>query len=85
MRAYLEALLNVEPNGESGFVYGDGKKLYMELDLEDVDADGDWIEESELVNCISAHIPYAFLTKENKHLYLRCILADRSTSKLAGV
>jgi len=70
LRAYLKSIPDVEPSGENGFVYGDGKNLYMELDLEDVDAEGDWMETSELVNCISVHIPYAFLTTENKKLYL---------------
>ncbi len=68
LRAYLNSLPDIESNGERGFVYGDGKSLYMEL--EDVDAEGDWIKESELVNCISVHIPYAFLTIENKKLFL---------------
>lgn len=79
LRAYLKSLPDVEPNGDRGFVYGDGNNLYMELDLEDVDAEGDWIEESERVNCISVHIPHAFLTIENKKLYLGVSLqiADR--------
>jgi len=74
LRAYLKSLPDIESNGERGFVYGDCKSLYMELDLEDVDAEGDWIEESELVNCISVHIPYAFLTIENKQRCLSVIL-----------
>ena len=70
LQAYLMSLSNVEMNGTNSYVYGNGKRLYMELDLEEVDAEGNWIEESELVNCISVHIPYAFMTSENKRQYL---------------
>jgi hypothetical protein len=74
LRAYLRSIPDVEPNGKIGFLYGRSKSLYMELDLEEVDPEGDWIEESEQVNCISVHIPYAFLTTENQNLYLSVVL-----------
>ena len=81
----LRAFLATRPERRSGtlhqFVYGDGQAYYMEIDLESVSADGDSRQaagpEAEQVNCIRAHIPYAYWgeTEAAQRPYLEICLA----------
>lgn len=59
----VAAISDVRPNGSSGFVLERGDDVWMEIDLEAVNDQGDSIETpvdktpSE-INCIRFHVPY---------------------------
>lgn len=60
-------LPNVEMNGERGLVLDDPPSRWMEIDLETVSEEGDFLEEeanSLQINCVSLHVPYAFYRSE---------------------
>lgn len=61
---FIATLRRVQPNGERGFVLSEGKRIWMEIDLEEVNDEGDILddyESSTIVNCVRLHIPYPML------------------------
>lgn len=72
LRAFLDSLPKVSPNGDRSYAFGDGKRQWMEIDPEYVSEDGDWLEEfenSDTVNCVRLHVPYQFLGNQPERDY----------------
>ncbi len=72
---------NVEPNGPMGFVFQLEHDVWMELDIEWVDEEGDMVDETEdslpeKVNCINFHVPYAFADNLSLHMALALKVAN---------
>jgi hypothetical protein len=67
--AFIAALPYITPNGSIGFLYEVDDHSYMEIDLELVDAEGDWLGDisPDTVNCIRAHIPYPYMLPGHNH------------------
>jgi len=66
VHAMVSVFPDIEPNGPGGFVLKRGDELYMEIDAELVNVEGDNIEEdlsnpAPEVNCVNFHIPHAFI------------------------
>ena len=77
LRDFLEALPRVSPNGDRCYSFGDSKRQWMEIDLEYVSEDGDWLEEfanSDTINCVRVHIPYQFLGSQPDRDYFPTVL-----------
>ena len=69
LAAFIATLPNVKPNGTSGFVLDDPPARWMEIDLELVSEDGDYIGDEEGasetdINCLRLHIPYGFFREK---------------------
>ena len=78
LRDFISHLPNVRPNGERGLVLRADDRLWMEIDLEAVDEQGDVLDEcvtSPIVNCVRLHIPYAFLGQPPHQEYFAAALA----------
>ncbi len=79
LRSFIGRLENVQPNGDWGFAFGDSKSAWMEIDLEVVSEEGDFLEdalrEDTGINCIRLHIPYGFLGDDWQQTYLPAALA----------
>ena len=67
--AFIAELPHITPNGSIGFLYEVDDHSYMEIDLELVDAEGDWLGASspDTINCIRAHIPYPYMLPGHNH------------------
>ena len=78
LRSFIGQLQGVKPNGDWGFAFGDSKSVWMEIDLEVVSEEGDYLEdgspEESGINCIRLHIPYQFST-DWQQTYLPAALA----------
>jgi len=63
--AFIASLPDIIENGPIGFTYEAGDHYYMEIDLELVDADGNWTdnESPDSINCIRMHIPYRHMQR----------------------
>jgi hypothetical protein len=57
----LAELPGVRANGSRCLVFEDGERLRMEIDLEFLDDEGTALEDSDSINSIALHIPYAHL------------------------
>ena len=79
LRSFVEQLENVKPNGEWGFALGKGKSNWMEIDLEVVSDEGDYLgdvsPDRRGINCVRLHIPYSFLNDGWQQIYLPTALA----------
>lgn len=69
LESFIENLPQIIPNGERGVCYQDGDDYHMEIDLDLVSDEGDIIADGadstiDKINCIEAHIPYAFLNEK---------------------
>lgn len=73
LAAFLAQLPSVRRADRPQFILDEKPKRWMEISLETVDEDGNWIEEDGKVydstNCIRLHIPYAFLGKRPEQDY----------------
>ncbi len=70
LRDFLVSFPGLAENGEHNFSFGDAKALWMEIDLEQVDEEGDAMDDDgEAVNCISCHVPYDFWDNQKKAAY----------------
>lgn len=69
LKTFIASLPGLVANGEHGFVYGDGRELWMEIDLEFVEEDEDGVEVEDKINLVSCHIPYAFWNREKAVKY----------------
>jgi hypothetical protein len=78
LRVFIASLPEVTANGRQGFVYIDEKELWMGIDLEWREQDGDIINAKDKLNLISCHIPYAFWdeSKADKYFAICVIIAD---------
>jgi hypothetical protein len=77
--AVIARIAGVQPNGPAGFTVERGKKFYLEVDVELVDAEGNSSEEdmtSEKVNCINFHVPAAFQGLLNDEIKVAQEIAD---------
>jgi hypothetical protein len=68
LASFIEQLPHMVP-AIKGFRYRDGESYYMEIDLEIVDEEGNTIRgmpgsPKDRVNCVSGHIPYAFMDED---------------------
>jgi hypothetical protein len=74
LAAFVSRLPHVIPNGDSGFALDERDKRWMEIDLEVVSEDGDYLEEvaksSDVINCVRLRIPSGFLTDSLERDYL---------------
>ena len=62
----VASIADVRPNGASGFAFERGDQVWMEIDLELVTEEGDYIEptaeqDPAEINCIRFHVPYGFI------------------------
>jgi hypothetical protein len=69
LSAFVATLPHVKPNG-TNFKLDDPPTRWMEIDLELVSEEGDWIGDEEgadesRINCLRLHIPYGFLRRES--------------------
>ena len=66
---FIAALPHITPNGSISFLYEVGDHSYMEIDLEFVDVEGDWLGDisPDTINCIRAHIPYPYMLPSHNH------------------
>ncbi|MCE9589248.1 MAG: hypothetical protein K8S99_01850 [Planctomycetes bacterium] len=73
LEAFIALLPFIAAVDRSLFVLEEKPNRRMEISLEVVDADGNWIEEvsetSDTINCIRLHVPYAFLGKRPERDY----------------
>lgn len=78
LASFISQLPGIKPNG-NGFVLEEEDRLWMEIDLEVADEEGNNIEEEgktyNEINCIRLHIPYAFMNDTYERDYLPTVLA----------
>jgi hypothetical protein len=74
MASFISRLPHIIPNGENGFALDERDKRWMEIDLEVVSREGDYLEEvaksSDVINCVRLRIPSGFLTDSVERDYL---------------
>ena len=72
--SFIAQLPGIKRNGSTGFVIDERPKRWMEIDLEVVSEEGDYdcdaASESDTINCVRLHIPYAFLGNAIERDYL---------------
>lgn len=93
-------LPEVRSNVAKNLALGDSSTKWMEIDLEVVTDEGDFIPDADPaqsgINCIRFHIPYAFLGQDWQQVYLPTALAiaelcgwqlldDQSGAEISGV
>jgi hypothetical protein len=63
IHGFISALSHITENGSIGFTYEVNDNYYMEIDLELVQEDGEWLENEnpDIINCIRMHIPYGYM------------------------
>jgi hypothetical protein len=64
LRQFILSSPGTEANGERHCRFGDGNRLWMEIDLELVTEEGDMHDDCDIsptVNCVRLHIPYQYL------------------------
>ncbi len=66
VKVFLRQMPGMIENDAIQFTYEPDDQHYMELDFERYDANGEWIEDDAptYINCISAHIPYGYMSVE---------------------
>jgi hypothetical protein len=57
----ISALPGATKNGSRGFLLAQEGVIHIEIDLEFATEEGDTIEGSDTINCISLHVPYSYL------------------------
>ena len=78
LKSFIATLPQMEPNGERGLALCEGDRLWMEIDLETVNEEGDAIDDGEgppTVNCVRLHIPYPVLGDNPERDYFPTALA----------